>query len=345
MTKRKDAKRRSFAREILGLAGISALVALILFLVVTSIAVTIAEVYCFEHDVPMTEFDWMAMDRWIFGVGAGLAICLFCTLFLSMLGERLAYIRRITAGIDAMRLGEVNAPIPLEWSNELTELADAINYMSAARQEMAQKEKALAQEKEQLIRTLSHDIRTPLTSILAYSEYLATDSSLSDEARGEHLRMMQKKAEQIRDLTDILLDGSKRAPEHFENARLLMEQLAAEFEEGLEGDFAICIDLSGCGHFAGAFDVQELRRIFDNLGSNVQKYADPTQPVDLSIRKTEAGLVIRQSNAIRPQTEPADSYKLGINSIRRIAQHYGGSVSVAQNAEAFEITITLSAFL
>ena len=345
MTERRGTKRRKFAREILGLAGISALVALITFLVVTNIAVTIAEVYVFENDVPMTEFDWMAVDRWIFGVGGGVSICLFCALFLSMLGERLAYIRKITTAIGAMRLGEINAPIPLEGNNELTELADTINYMSAARQEIVAKETTLAQEKEQLIRTLSHDIRTPLTSILAYSEYLATDSSLSGEERAAHLRMMQKKAEQIRDLTDILLDGSKRNPEYFENARLLMAQLAAEFEEGLEGDFAVSIDLSGCAHFAGAFDVQELRRIFDNLSSNVQKYADPSQPVCLTICKTEDGLVIRQSNAIRFQVEPADSYKLGISSIRRIAQHYGGRVSVAQTAEKFEIAITLSEFL
>ena len=345
MIERKSAKRRHFAREILGLAAVSALLALIAFLVVTNIAVTVAEVYVFENDVPMTEFEWMEVDRTIFGIGGLLSICLFCTLFLIKLGERLAYIRKITAGIDAMRLGENNASIPLEGNNELTELADAINDMSATRQEIAQKEKALAMEKDRLIRTLSHDIRTPLTSILAYSEYLATEDSLSAEERTAHLRMMKRKAEQIRDLTDILLDGSKRKPEHFENARLLMEQLAAEFEETLEDTFAVAVDFSGCHSFPGTFDVQELRRIFDNLSSNVRKYADPAQPVYLSIGKAEDGLRIRQSNAIRLQTQPADSYKLGIHSIQRIAQHYDGIVRVAQNADSFEIAITLSAIL
>lgn len=345
MTERKCAKRRRFAREILGLIGISALLALILFLVVTNIAVTIAEVYVFENGIDMTEFDWMEVDRTIFGIGGILSISLFCVLFLTMLGERLAYIRKITAGIDAMRLGEVNNPIPLEGNNELTELADAINYMSAARQEIVEKEKTLAQEKDQLIRTLSHDIRTPLTSILAYSEYLATEDNLSAEQRLKHLRMMQKKAEQIRDLTAILLDSSKRNPEYFENLQLLMEQLAAEFEEALEDDFTVAVDLSGCAHFSGAFDVQELRRIFDNLRSNVQKYADPAKPVCLTIRKETDGLVISQSNAVGSQAKQVDSYNLGISSIRRIAQHYNGTVSVAQNTENFEISIKLSVIL
>ena len=339
MTKEKSVKRGKFAREILGLAGISALVGLILFLVVTNIAVTVAEVYVFENNVPMTEFDWVDVDRSIFGVGGLLALIAFCVVFLSKLGERLAYIRRITDGIGAMRLGESNEPIPLEGNNELTELADAINYLSAARQEMAEKEAALASEKEQLIRTLSHDIRTPLTSILAYSEYLAADDSLSPEARQAHLAMMKKKAEQIRDLTDILLEGSKRSPEHFEDARLLMRQMAEEFAAELEEDFAVSTDLSGCGNFAGAFDVGELRRIFDNLTSNVQKYADPTKPVCLTIRKEEGGLLIHQTNAVRPQPQPSDSYRLGIQSIRRIAQHYGGSVTAQQRGETFEISI------
>lgn len=345
MTERKGAGRRKFAQEILGLAGVSALITVILFLVITNIATTVAQVYVFENDVPMTEFDWMDVDRCIYGVGGALAIIVFCVLFLTRLGERMAYIRKITHGIDAMRLGENNVPIPLEGDNELTELADAINFMSAARQELAETEKALAQEKEQLIRTLSHDIRTPLTSLLAYSEYLAENAALSEEERKNYLQMMKKKAEQIRDLTDILLDGSKRNPEQFENGRLLMEQLAAEFEEELEDEFIVTADFDRCGSFSGCFDVQELRRIFDNLCSNVKKYADPAHPVCLIIRKEADSLLIRQSNAVRSHTKQPDSFRLGINSIRRIAQHYGGTVTVKQTDEQFAISITLSAIL
>lgn len=344
MTDRKRIKRRKFAHEILGLIGISALVALIVFLLLVNIAVTAAEVYCFERDVPMTEFDWIDMDRWIFGSGAILALCVFCVLFLSLLRERLAYIRKITDGINAMRAGETDTAITLEGNNELTELADAINYMSAARQQVLEKERALAQEKEQLIRSLSHDIRTPLTSILAYSEYLAGDAEVSRTEQKAYLTMIRRKAQQIRELTDILLDGSKRSPERFENARLLMEQLAAEFAESLEESFTVRLVLDRCGAFAGSFDVQELRRIFDNLASNVQKYANPARPVELSFSVDASGLIIRQANAVRTTTEPQDSYHLGIPNIRRIAQHYGGSAEIRQDSETFEITIILSNF-
>lgn len=343
LTDRKCTKRRKFAHELLALAGISMLVALLLFWISIHIAGTVAEYYCFENDVPMTEFDWIEVDRWILSMGAVGAISVFCILFLALLAGKLAYIRKITQGIDAMRLGQDRCAIPLEGNNELTELADTINYMSATQEQIRQKEQALAQEKEQLVRALSHDIRTPLTSVLAYAEYLCEDDTLSHDQRKAHLQMIRKKAEQIRDLTAILLDGEKQNPEYFSDARLLMEQLAAEFEEGLENDFAINLDLSGCRPFAGAFDVQQLRRIFDNLSSNVQKYAHADYPVSLTIRTGE-NLVITQHNTVGTPSEQADSHRLGIHSMRRIAQDYGGTVSIEQDEKEFQITITLSDF-
>ena len=86
----------------------------------------------------------------------------------------------------------------------------------------------------------------------------------------------------------------------------------------------------------------ELRRIFDNLISNIQKYAEPAEPVVLTVSKTDGDIVITQSNAMKQSQEPTESYKLGLNSIRRIAQNYGGSVEISQTEEVFNIVITLS---
>lgn len=343
MTDGGKGRRRRLSHEILGLIGIGALLSVILFMILSGTATVIAESYCFDHDVPMTEFDWLELDRWILGLSMLVSVVFFSILFLSLLGERLAYIRRLTKGIEALRTGEQHT-IPLEGNNELTALAGAINEMSVARQKLKEKESALAQEKEQLIRTLSHDIRTPLTSIMAYSDFLASKEEISAEDQRAYLQLIQRKTQQIRELTDILLDGGKRNLEQFEDARLLMEQLAAEFEEELEDSFTVETDFSGCPAFSGSFDVQELRRIMDNLGSNVQKYADPAFPVELTIGMEENGLTIRQRNRVSKTDAPADSYKLGISSIRRIAQHYGGQAVVRQDAEEFSIAVTLSEF-
>lgn len=342
MTDRRKTKQSRLAYEILGLIGISGLFAGVLFLILSWSAGTVVEVYCFQNDVVMTEFDWLDVDRWIFSVSGIFSAGAFSLLFLTLLGDRVAYIRTITGGIHGLQMGQSVVSLPLEGRNELTRLADAINEMSAAQQRLREREQALAREKEQFLRALSHDIRTPLTSILAYSEYLAGDNGVSPEEQRAHLQTIRKKAQQIRDLTGLLLDGDRREPEYFDDARLLMEQLAAEFEEELEERFSVRTDLSGCPAFSGSFDVQELRRIFDNLASNVHKYADAGQPVHLEIRVDGAGLQIRQENAVAPDPGQKDSYKLGIHSIRRIAQNYGGGVTVRQDPERFSITVTLS---
>ena len=342
MIDKRSRKRGRLSREILSLIGISAFVSLILFLVVSTLANGVAETYCFDHDIVMTEFDWIELNRWIFGVSAFLACCTFSILFLSMLGDRIAYIRKITEGIDALHTPDQSLSIPLEGNNELTELASAINDMSSAQRQIREKEQALAREKEQVIRALSHDIRTPLTSILAYSDYLTTQEEITPKEQKSYMLLIRKKAEQIRDLTDVLLDGSRRNPERFEDGRLLLEQIIAEFGEELEDRFEVRCDLSGCPSFAGCFDVQELRRIFDNLSSNIQKYADPDKPVTLTIRIQNGALLIRQTNAALSQKPQSESYRIGLNSIRRIAQAYGGQVSVEQSRDQFAISITLA---
>ena len=245
------------------------------------------------------------------------------------------------AGIDALRSGQEDYVVPLEGSNELTQLAEAVNYLSRTQREVKEQERVLNEEKEQFIRALSHDIRTPLTSIMAYSELLTGANTVDPQEQTRYLELIQHKAGQIKDMTDILLDGSKRNPEYFEDARLLIEQLTAEFEEMLEDGFSIEASLD-CPAFPGTFDVQELRRIFDNLVSNVQKYADPDRPVKISISLEGVQLLIRQENAVRERIAPADGYQIGLRSIQRIAQNYAGQVDVQKDDAAFAITITLS---
>ena len=177
---------------------------------------------------------------------------------------------------------------------------------------------------------------------MAYSEFLTTQKDCTPQVQREQLELIQKKAEQIRQLTDILLDGGRRTLERFEDAHLLVQQLAAEFEEALEDEYSVSTDLTECTSFSGTFDVQELRRIFDNLASNVKKYADPSKAVTLFICAKELSLIIRQQNYIRVENKPSESYQMGLNSIRRIAHNYGGRADVRQADDIFEITVTLS---
>jgi len=337
----KSNKRRKLSGEILGLLAVTLVLALILLQFLGIVARAMIDSFLFMRDIVLTEAQYAQLDDWVFHLSLLVSVAFFIILFLFLLGERLSYIREVLAGIGALRSGQEDYVVPLEGSNELTQLAEAVNYLSRTQREVKEQERVLNEEKEQFIRALSHDIRTPLTSIMAYSELLTGANTVDPQEQTRYLELIQHKAGQIKDMTDILLDGSKRNPEYFEDARLLIEQLTAEFEEMLEDGFSIEASLD-CPAFPGTFDVQELRRIFDNLVSNVQKYADPDRPVKISISLEGVQLLIRQENAVRERIAPADGYQIGLRSIQRIAQNYAGQVDVQKDDAAFAITITLS---
>lgn len=335
-------KRRKLSLEILGLVAICLLLSLVLFVTVSHLGIGVVEEYCFYRDIILDEYDLYRLDTTMLSAGFVVSVAFFIILFSALFGERLAYIRKITDGVHALRRGERDLRVELSGNNELTELAQAVNYLSESEQRIKEKEQALKEERETLIRTLSHDIRTPLTSMMSYTELLAAKKDLTEAEMREYLALVSKKSAQIKELTAILLDGGRREVERFEDARLLFEQLADEFESELEDDFRVVADRSCLPPFSGSFDVGELRRIFDNLISNIKKYADPREAVQLSVSKTDSGIVIRQSNAVKKNQQSSESYQMGLNSIRRIAQHYAGRVEVAETEDRFAIVITLT---
>ena len=338
----KSKKRRKLSHEILALFAVCLAVTLALYFLLTFLGIALAEEYCFNNDIVLDEYDLYRLDTTVFGAGIAVAAVFFTVMFLSLFSDRISYIGDITKGVERMRSGDYGGKIKIEGNNELTELAEAVNYLSETEKAVKEKERTLNEEKAELIRALSHDIRTPLTSIISYTELLSAKDECTREEYREHMALVLKKAEQIKSLTEILLDGGKRNTEYFEDARLLMEQLVCDFEQALEDDFIISADLSRCPSFSARFDVRELQRIFDNLISNIRKYAEPTEKTELDISLNGEGLVIRQRNAVKKQTEHTDSYRMGIYSIRSIAQNYGGGAEVRTENGIFEITVTLS---
>ena len=83
-----------------------------------------------------------------------------------------------------------------------------------------------------------------MTSILSNSQYLASKEALTPEETAAYIALVQSKAEQIRLLTDQLLGKAESENRLVENAALLLQQLAFQWEETLEDSFLCQVDLS-----------------------------------------------------------------------------------------------------
>lgn len=337
-------KRRRLSWEILELVGAGALIALLAFVFLYFASTAIAEAYLDRREIIFNERQLRVLSVWIRSVCMAASAVVFVASFLFLIGQKISYLLFIISGVEALRQRELDFEISVKGNDELTELAESINYLSLSQREMNQKEQRLREEREALIRSLSHDIRTPLTSILSYTEYMEEKGNLQANEVEGYLSMVRTKAEQMKVLTDRLLGRRDKKKEKVENGLLLMEQLAAEWEETLEDEFCCQVDLGQCQKFSGNYDLHDLRRIFDNLASNVAKYADPQDAVKLQIQTQENKVWIRQRNKMRARGEgQAESHKIGLESVRQIAEEYSGEMKVEQTDMTFEVEISLEA--
>lgn len=341
-TKKKSCGRRKLSREILELMLIGLAVSVFFFGFLYFTSMSIADSYLYGKNIWLSQIQHHTLKVWLGSLCFFASVVVFLTLFLSLAGQKISYLLSIIKGVDSLRKNSQGPEIPLEGDDELTELASSINYLYQSQKELNRREQQMREEREALIRSLSHDIRTPLTSILSYSDYLKAKESLDEQEISNYIAMVQTKAEQIRLLTERLLGKKEENRERVENGKFLMEQLAAEWEEILEEKFICQVNLEKCGEFQGIFDISQLRRIFDNLASNVGKYADPSRKAELWISSEDGMVWIYQKNGIRQEELcQAESYGIGLDSIRRIAKDYQGNLEIKQEDDVFEITISL----
>ena len=344
MTGRKGREGKKLAREILEYLGVSLLLSAFIFCFLFFTSDSVAEIYLMNRGMVLTQVQAAVLTAWLRSICLAASAAIFVVLFLSLLSGRISYLIRITEAVRALDVKQMEDAVPIEGEDELAELADTIRLVFASKRELEQKEQELRMEREEWIRPLSHDIRTPLTSILSYSELLQNKEGLKKEEMDAYLSLVKGKAEQIRDLTDQLLGQETGKREHVENVRFLMEQMAEEWEELLEETFICQVDLSQCQAETGSLNIQDLRRIFDNLISNVERYADPAEPVFLRITAKDGVLTLMQKNKIKEETDgnAADSHKLGLQGIRRMAERHGGTLEIQDQEGSFQIQIQIS---
>lgn len=340
----KTEKRKSrLSRELLGIITGSWAVSLFFFGFLRMTAGSLADRFLYEAGIEVSDYELRTLELWITGLSLAAAAVLFVVTALVLMGKKISYVNEIMAGVEAFRQKRFEGEVRLEGSNELTELASSINYLAETERELRERENQLAESKRQLIRSISHDIRTPLTSIISYTDLMKSRKDLTEEELHAYFELVSSKSEQIRWLSERLLDEDRRQREHVSDGRMLIEQLLMEWESVLEDEFELETDTSRLGAFSGDMVIGDIRRVFDNLASNVTKYADRAHPVRISVEVSEGKLLIRQSNHVLKQDDasPADSRGIGLLSIDRIARDTGGEMESAGDDEIFIISISM----
>ena len=340
-------KNSKLSRELLYIFLLDFGISTFAFFFLRTIAKGILISYLDNNNIILEEMQEITYFTWITAISFIFSTLLFSVLFLILIGQKLSYLKDIIEGIDNLTAHRLNYKIPVRDSNEFTQLAEAINVMAETELELKKKEEELSKEKQSFIRNMSHDIRTPLTSIISHTEFMKSklepnkDQLSEHEELSQYLDMTLRKSLQIKELTNRLLESENTPKEQISDGRLFLVQLAEEWLDSLEGEFDCMVDVAKDISFSRELDVQEFLRIFDNLASNIEKYADEQREVSLKIYKNNNRLVIEQSNYKSKAYKATESYKIGLGSISQIAQKFGGHIEVKDEDEYFNIKITL----
>lgn len=194
--------------------------------------------------------------------------------------------------MDAMRdvgagnLG--NAPHPAEFNGLEREMAEQINHFDSSLSLALEKSLKSERMQTELITNVSHDLRTPLTSIINYVALLQ-NPDLTDEQRAEYLKVLEKKAGRLKILMSDLIDVSKAISgavqldlEPLDIAEVVRQSLG-EVENGwAPADLTPVINIPE-GRLEAMADGAKLARVYENLLVNAQKYSQPGTRVYISV--------------------------------------------------------------
>ena len=207
----------------------------------------------------------------------------------------------IQHAIEKIAAGALDTTLDVEqFHGQERGIAASVNNIRAGLSEAIQERIRNERMKADLITNVSHDIKTPLTSIINYVDLLKREN-IEDEKVKEYIAVLDAKSQRLKQLTDDLVEASKISSGniilHFERIDLieLLHQSIGEFSEKFEGRGLIPVLRTENGSACIEADSRRIFRVIENLFSNVIKYALPGTRVyiDVEDKNSESGTLVQ----------------------------------------------------
>ena len=255
------------------------------------------------------------------------------------------YVVLLSEEIQAMEGGDLDHPITIRGSDEITTLASCLDSMRVTLRQQQEEEAQAAAKVKNLITEMSHDLRTPLTTLLLYTEILRCRKYETPEQADNYLNKIDAKARQIKQLSDNLFEYALVTrdtvavldpPAHF--SAVFEEPLTEMVETLQQRGFACALEL-GEEDVLLSVSGQYVRRILDNITSNLLKYADPGRDVIVRFVQegSRAGLCFE--NCVLPVPASSESTKVGLPSIETMMEKMQGVCRIEQPEGVFRMTL------
>ncbi|WP_079506100.1 sensor histidine kinase [Mesobacillus jeotgali] len=282
---------------------------------------------------------------------------------LIFLMRKAGYLNKIIKNTEELVKGNLAADIPVKGKSVFARHAENVNALRNT-VKVSHKEQAKSERlKTELITNVSHDLRTPLTSIITYTELLKTPD-LAPEDRDSYIEILDRKSKRLKVLIDDLFEATKMASGNIElnkekvDLNQLLHQALAEHNEALNQS-SLQLRVSQPEHPVYAFvDGQKLWRVFDNLIGNILKYALENTRIYISVKEDHNQAVLTFKNITKyelgddleelferfkrgDQSRHTEGSGLGLAIAKSIIDLHDGTLDIEVDGDLFKVTVIL----
>lgn len=279
-------------------------------------------------------------------------IAVFMLVMLTYHQRVIKQIIRLSREVEEIARGSLEGEITVRNRDEISVLAEHVDVMRTSIIKEMRAEQEAWNANSDLITRMSHDIRTPLTVLLGFLELLDEGGYSGDETYQSYLGICKKNAFQLKELADklfqyFLVFGHDACEMELEvaDAQMLLEQLIGEHEVLLQEQGWNVEDQKLEQPVLIEVDMVYLKRLFDNLFSNIEKYADQSCPVIVRQQKERSQIRITLENQIRPDPNPVESTNIGLKTCERIVEQMGGAFHWEKADDRFRAELILPLYM
>lgn len=273
-------------------------------------------------------------------------------------------LQRLRKGAEQIRSGELQSALDTRHMLPfLREHGQCLNNIREGMNAAVEEQLRSSRTKDELITNVSHDIKTPLTSIVNYVGLLKKEKMSSPQAE-EYLQALERQSARLKKLTEDIVEASKAAagsipvePETLE-MNVMLSQTLGEYAQRLEEKGLTAVVREAPEPVTVTADGKLLWRIFDNLLSNITKYSMEQTRIFLCAGKEDGvGYVEFKNISARPLECPPEELLerfvrgdasrntegsgLGLSIARSLARLQSGDLRLATDGDLFKATLTL----
>ena len=261
-------------------------------------------------------------------------------------------IKRFESDVTIVSEIDMNYEIVSEGDDEISTLSSKVEQMRKRMLSHIKSEQEARENNTELLSSISHDIRTPLTVLMGYIEMMKEHSE-QDELMSSYISATESTALRLKQLSDDMFrfslafgDAEKLVNLEEYDARTLFEQLFAEHYVLMqEMGYDIRLERVGEELNEGSIirtDAPNLMRIIDNVFSNLRKYADKDKPIVFSYNINSNRLIFKCTNTVRRDDEKAESHGIGLKTCVRLGSLVAEGFEYKLSGDEFTCALTIA---